>query len=91
MSNPTITAGLSSAGDHGAPISRLIITLLCTWVAFGRWTMGIRLGWDKAACDWVAMQVAEFFEALFRRKDVEVVIAGEPEGRFGELFGDGTF
>ncbi len=39
----------------------------------------------------VAVYVAEFFEALFRRKDVEVVIAGEPEGRFGELFGDRTF
>ena len=44
-------------------------------------------GWsgDQAAGYGVAMQVAQFFEALGGGKDVEVVITREPEGRFGEL------
>jgi hypothetical protein len=53
------------------------------WVVFGFE--------DHAAGDWVSVQVAELLDALFFGEDVEVVVAGQPEGFFGELFGDGAF
>ena len=39
---------------------------------------------------WVAVDVAEFFDALWVGEDVEVVVAGEPERFFGEFVRDGT-
>jgi hypothetical protein len=52
----------------------------------GPWLFG--WGGDEAAGNWIAMEVAEFLEALLGLEDVEVVVSREPEGGFGELFGD---
>ena len=41
---------------------------------------------DEAAGDGVAVEVAELFDVLGGRDDVEVVVAREPERGFGELF-----
>ena len=50
-------------------------------------------GWfgDEAARHGIAMNVAEFFDALVFGEDVEVVIAREPERAFREMFGDRAF
>ena len=44
---------------------------------------------DEAACDRVAVHVLQFFDALVVGEDVEVVVAGLPEGTFFESPGDG--
>ena len=36
----------------------------------------------------IAVEVAKLLDALCVGEDVEIVIAREPEGSFGELFGD---
>jgi hypothetical protein len=44
---------------------------------------------DEALFYWVAMEVAELFNALLCGEDVEVVVAREPEGTLFALDGDG--
>jgi hypothetical protein len=46
---------------------------------------------DQALFYWVAVEVAELFDALLCGEDVEVVVAGEPEGALFALDGDGEF
>jgi hypothetical protein len=41
--------------------------------------------------DWVAVDVAKLLDAFSLRKDVEVVVAREPEGILGEFLRDRTF
>ena len=48
-------------------------------------------GFDKASGDWVAMHVLEFFDSFVVGEDVEVVVAGLPEGFRCEALRDGKF
>jgi hypothetical protein len=46
---------------------------------------------DEAPRDGIAVHVFDFFDSLVVGEDVEVVVAGLPEGSRGEALGDGEF
>lgn len=46
---------------------------------------------DEAAGDWVAMHVVELLDVLVVAENVEVVVAGLPEGTFGVTLRNGKF
>jgi len=44
---------------------------------------------DKASRDHIAVHVLQLFDPLVVSEDIEIVVAGLPEGVSGEAFGDG--
>ncbi len=46
---------------------------------------------DEAAFDWVVVHVVDLLAAFLGRVDIEVVVAGLPEGTLGGLDRDGEF
>lgn len=57
----------------------------------GGWSGANLRGVDEGAGDWVVVHVVEFFDGFAVGKDVEVVVAGLPEGTWGEALGGGEF
>ena len=46
---------------------------------------------DEASGNSIAMQVLQLFDSFVVAKDIEIVVAGLPEGSRSEAFGDGEF
>jgi hypothetical protein len=60
-----------------------IVTVTRPWPVFGPF--------DKVSGDWIAVHVLQLFDSLVVSEDIEIVVAGLPEGSRSEAFGDGQF